>query len=267
MSNTLCRWVSSKLSKPPTEYLLAHEKQIIEEHLNECVHCSEMRDVAAAMNQWTALEPPSASPFVERKIIADALDGRMPQNFRERLWKGGYAPLIAAGTIAIAIISTILVYLSPVSSESGKSERRQSASVLEPVTPKKYNLVHFEKATPIRLMREDKVWGSEAAIVDLQVLSNKLTRIELIQGKIVAQVTKRAHGDRFEVVGPSGTVIVVGTVFSVEVNDAGVEHIRVLEGTVKVQDRRTGTVTSVAHHREFTIGSSETAVASEAELS
>ena len=279
MSNTLCRWVSLKLSKPPTEYLLEHEKQIIDEHVEECHHCRELKELSAAMNSWGKLTPPAVSPFVERKIITAALEGRMPGTMKEPFWTRRFSPLfVAAGAVVAAIIAVLFLY-SGGDAPANTADPAQAVGDLNPdakgaiagrtadeVAANVYNFVSFEKSKPVELMRDDKVWGSERAIVNVQVVSNELTRIELIKGKIVAKVTKRQKGEKFEVVGPSGTVIVVGTVFSVEVDEVGIQHVRVLEGKVKVKERSSGTVTSVSRNRQFTVGSADAIAASDVAL-
>ncbi|MBN2527463.1 MAG: FecR domain-containing protein [Deltaproteobacteria bacterium] len=271
MSNTMCRWVSMKLAKPPTEYLLEHEKRIIEEHLQDCLHCSDLKELSDEMRQWAKLSAPAVSPFKERKIITDALEGRMPGSSREPLFAGRLAPWMAVAGIAAAVVIAFVLFW-PGAQDNGEQSnelRQQVAKKIETETiaPKAYNLIQFEKSTPVKLMREDKVWGTEHALVNLNILSNELTRIELIQGRIVVEVTKRKAGEKFEVVGPGGVVEVVGTIFSVEVDDLGVQHVRVLRGKVKVNNKRSGKTSVVSKNHQLTIGDDKgSVIASKQEL-
>jgi TolA-binding protein len=268
MSNTLCRWVSQKITKPPTEYLLEHEKLIVDEHVEECVHCWELQQIAAQSALWKSLNPPELSPFVEKRIITAALEGRMPQKNRDPLFSGWLRPAlaIAAGALALAVAFVFLLSPDNTNPIDGDKSGGSAAIAVKNTSSKTYNLLHFKKTSPVKLMRSDKVWGTENAIVNLQVLSGPLTRIELIQGKIVAEVTKRSPGEKFEVVGPAGVVEVVGTIFSVEVDDMGIQRVRVLRGEVNVRETDSGKVQPVKKDRTYTIGTARPVPATIAEL-
>ncbi len=63
-------------------------------------------------------------------------------------------------------------------------------------------------------------------------------RIRLTRGAILFDVQSRTAGEAFEVVTPTATVRVIGTVFAVEVDDDGRTSVDVFEGRVEVRDRR-----------------------------
>ncbi|MBN2343436.1 MAG: tetratricopeptide repeat protein [Deltaproteobacteria bacterium] len=262
MSSVKCNWVSLQLAKPKSEYLLEHEKSAIDAHLAQCPHCRESAELAKRLDDLSYLQLPPQSPFVEKKIIDAALEGRMPNQPKIQFFPYHRTVQLAFGMAALgAVAIAAFLFLSDTTpTASSVTPRVATSQSTEGNSPaqqsKNYNLFTFKDAKPLELVRKDKVWGTQSTIVNLEMLSSDLTKVDLVQGKIIAHVTKRKTGEKFVVTSPRGMVEVVGTIFSVELDDTGAEHVRVLEGTVRVTDKKSGVIHYVKENMQLTIGAS-----------
>lgn len=92
------------------------------------------------------------------------------------------------------------------------------------------------------------------SVMRIAELSARQRRLELLQGKLLAELAPQPTGTSFGVITRDGDSIAIGTAFSVEVPTRGEVVTRVMHGVVLVRDRAGKERRLAAHHKATATG-------------
>ncbi len=286
MRGVNCRWVKARLSDPAVPYLLSHERLAIQSHLETCERCRRFEAMARRLSDVAPrLSPPARPPFADRSVVKAALEGRLPDppgHQHPRFW----VPILAGSAALAAVILVLATIRTPTPEQpivEGRSvparlavnETRQierTGDTAGDETARQQtkgdlgSVIFGDPGKPLILPAGDRLFGESGSKVTVEEISDVLVRVRFSHGRIVADVDASASQRQFIVEAPSLRVEVRGTQFSVSSHPRG-EEVRVIEGTVLVEDRTApGREYLLDTNERFATGEQRSEIASKDEI-
>ncbi len=242
MSGRTCKWVEAHVDDYLAGGLTPSERERVELHIATCFDCSDALDTWSFLRGAVPMaDMPPMSELTERRILSgtDTKSLRIPSR---RSPKGIYIGIsaVAASIAAVAV----LWFASAGGEDTVRLETFASVDEIEPQRPFARQPIEARSVEvdsmgrkAINVFPGTTLRFDPDAEVEVVGISLREARFRVSKGYAVAKIGKVTPGFRFIVETPEREVIARGTVFSVNVDEAGQSQVRVAEGAVEVHSR------------------------------